>query len=272
MKFSKLVEDMRTIRDYKKDPVNPQVIQEIIDIGKHTEGPAEGKSVSVLFIDNGKEIFEKLSGKAGYFGKMIEAPHYLAITSKAFPGYIENSGYIMEAMRLKAWELGLGTCWLNIQDEEALKAILTIESDDRLTAFVAIGYQYKGIFKKDISPKSDRLGIEELIYLHHWENPCPIEELENRGLANMFYYAKFAPSWGNKQPWRFIVDKDKVLLIVPNKEEASLGLDTGIMMLYLEKAAHEEGMKGSWKMDVVDVNNPSYGIPSDYQLKGYFAI
>ncbi|WZL73496.1 nitroreductase family protein [Clostridiaceae bacterium 35-E11] len=272
MKFSKLVEDMRTIRDYKKEPVNPQIIQEIIDIGKNSQGFVQGRNLSIVFIDNGKEIFEQLSGKAGYFGKMIEAPHYLAITSKVFPGYIENSGYIMESMRLKAWELGLGTCWLNIQDEEALKELLKIESDDKLTAFVAIGHQYKGIFKKDISPKSDRIGIDKLIYLNRWESPCPIEELENRGFANVFYYAKFAPSWGNRQPWRFMIDKDKVLLIVPDQEEASMKLDAGIMMLYFEKAAHEEGIQGNWKMTMGDVEKSTYGIPSGYQLKGYFAV
>ena len=107
------MEEMRTIRDYKKAPVEKALIQEVLDVGRTARGIAE--NASVLFIENGKELFDKLSGKAGYFGKMMEAPHYLAVVTKEGPGYLENSGYIMELMRMKAWELGLGTCWLSIR-------------------------------------------------------------------------------------------------------------------------------------------------------------
>ncbi|MEW9121721.1 MAG: nitroreductase family protein [Thermotaleaceae bacterium] len=272
MKFSKLIEEFRTIRDYKKETIEQEKVQEILQGGKEQKGIGEGQKVSVFFIEQGKEVYKKLSGKAGYFGKMMEAPHYLVITSKVFPGYLANSGYIMEQMRLKAWELGLGTCWLSIEDPEDIKKVLSIDSDEIVTAFAAIGYPYTGIFKKDISPKSSRLGIEELIYSEHWGKPSTVEELENRALANVFYYARYAPSWGNQQPWRFVLDKDKVILTLYQDQEEDMELDGGIVMLYFQRAANEEGIAGQWHIEDGESLRAPYGIPKEYRILGYFPL
>lgn len=272
MKFSKLIEDFRTIRDYKKQAVEHEKIEELVHAGKEARGIAKGRNISILFVDQGQEIYQHLSGKAGYYGKMIEAPHYLVITSKKFPGYLENSGYIMELLRLKAWELGLGTCWLSIEDQSAIKEVLGIESEDVVTAFAAVGYQYKGIFKKDTSPKASRLGIEDLIFSGHWGRPSTIEELENRALVNIFYYTRYAPSWGNKQPWRFILDKDQVILTLFCEDGESTELDAGIVMLYFEKAAHEEGISGVWDLEGREDLRAFYGIPKEYKIVGTFKL
>ncbi len=270
MNYTKIIEDIRSIRDFKKDTVDNGIIQEILEIGKNATGLGEGRNVSILFIDNGRELVEKLSGKAGYFGKLIEAPHYLVLTSSEFPGYVENSGYIMELMRLKAWKEGLGTCWLSIEDEDALKGALGIESHTRLVAFTAIGHQYKGIFKKDLSPRSDRHGVEEIVYFENWGNICPVDILEKRGLMNVLHYTKLAPSWGNKQPWRFIVDNDKIILTIKKDEKKEVKLDAGIIMLYFEKAAHEEGIQGDWSINTD--KELKYNIPEEYEVIGYFNI
>ena len=270
MHYTRIIEDIRTVRDFKKDTIEPTVVEEIIGAGKNALGLGEGRNTSILFIDNGRELIDRLSGIAGYYGKLIEAPHYIVITTKEFPGYRENSGYIMELMRLKAWEEGLGTCWLSIEDEDALKKTLNIESNDRLTAFVAIGHQYKGIFKNDLSHKSDRHGIEEIIYLERWGNPCPVDILETRGFTSVLHYTKFAPSWGNKQPWRFIIDSNRIVLTIKTDGKNDVHLDAGIIMLYFEKAAHEEGIKGSWT--IYSDKEVEYQIPEGYSAIGYFNI
>lgn len=272
MNYTKIIDEIRTIRDFKNNPVEQSIIEEIITTGKDAKGVGNDENVSVLFIDNGNELIDKLSGKAGYYGKLIEAPHYLVITSEEFPGYMENSGYIMELMRLKAWDKGLGTCWLSIEDEDALKEVLGIGSNSRLTAFAAIGYQYKGIFKKDLSSRADRHGVEEIVYFQNWGNPCPVDILENRGFANVLHYTKLAPSWGNEQPWRFIIDNDKVVLTIKENHKREVHLDAGIIMLYFEKSAHEEGIRGSWTVDGDNVILEKYGIPQEYEVIGFFDI
>ncbi len=269
MKYTKLIKDIRTIRDFKKEEIPQYLIDEIIIDAQENVLTGKRDDVKITFIKDGKKFYDEISGKAGYFGKMIEAPHYILISSKKFDGYIENSGYIMENMRLEAWNIGLGTCWLSIGNEGELLETLNLDKEFTPVALAAIGYQYKGLFKIDTSSKSSRLGIEELVFDKQWGQQCTSELLESRGVSNILYYARFAPSWGNQQPWRFVLDDNKIVLTIVDKD-LSQHLDAGIIMLYLEKTAHEEGITGKWVLDVSDVSK--YNIPEKYKTVGYFEI
>ena len=269
MNFVKIVEEIRTIRDFKKSPVDQKLIDEIIDFGKNTRSIVPDAEISIKFIENGSKLYKELYGKAGYYGQMIEAPHYIAISSKLYPNYLENSGYIMEAMRLKAWDLGLGTAWLDVEEEETLKDALDMK-EEVITAFIAIGEPYKGLFKKDLSPKSTRMGITDMVYHKTWGEEADIEFLDERGITNLFYYAKLAPSWGNIQPWRFIVDDGKIYLAM--EKEESKKIDAGIMMLYLDKASHAEGIIGKWIFEKSEKLNEKYNIPDEYEIIAYYSV
>lgn len=269
MKFTKIIEDIRTIRDFKKEEVPEYIIDEIIMEAGEALLAGIRNDIDIRFIRAGEKFYIDLSGKAGYYGKMIEAPHYILISSKKFEGYIENSAYIMEKIRLKAWNVGLGTCWLTIENEIELLETLQIHKDFTPVALIAIGYQYKGLFKTDTSPKSGRLGMEELVFNKQWGKICTTEMLETRGISNIIYYARLAPSWGNQQPWRFILDDNKIILTIVDKDK-SQHLDAGIVMLYFEKVAHEEGINGKWMLDVSDINK--YIMPEEYKAIGYFEI
>lgn len=272
MKFTSLVEEMKTVRDFKKEPVNNSLIERVLETGNKNKDFVKNPDVSIIFIEKGIEAYDTLSGKAGYYGKMIEAPHYLAVVSKKYPHYRENSGYITEAMRLKAWELQLGTCWLSVEDHGELERYLGLNEDQEVTSIIAIGYPYSGIFKSDISPKSGRKGIEDLVYLNTWGNPCSIQELDSRGMTNIFYYTKFAPSWGNKQPWRFIIHQEKVLLVMNKEQPKSMEVEAGIVMFYFENACKDEGISGKWNLSTEEIMEEEYHIPEDYQLVGYYSM
>ncbi|AKL94047.1 nitroreductase [Clostridium aceticum] len=272
MKFTNLIEEVKTIREFKKDAVDKKLIQKVIEAGKEIKGLVENTATSVVFIENGKEAYAALSGKVGYYGKMMEAPHYIAVVSGEYPYSMENSGYITEWMRLKAWELGLGTCWLNVEDGEETKKILGITELGTVTSFIAIGVPYTGIFKKDTSGKTARKSIKDLVYLEEWGNPCSIEYLDTRAMTNIFYYTKLAPSWSNQQPWQFIIDRDKVLLVMNKEQQQSMRIDSGIVMLYFQKSAEEEGITGKWELAVGEVMERKYNIPQEYKLIGYYTV
>ncbi|ABR49854.1 nitroreductase [Alkaliphilus metalliredigens QYMF] len=272
MKFKNLIEEMKTVRDFKEESVDNVLIQSIIKAGEETQGIVDDANVSILFIENGEKLHSELNGMAGYHGYLIPAPHYIAILSKKSSSYMENSGYLMESMRLKAWTLGLGTCWLSIEDPEELKNILKTDQDKVITSLIAIGYSYSGIFKTDLSPKTDRKNITDLVYVDSWGTPCNMEYLNARGMTNIFYYAKLAPSWGNKQPWRFIIDNEKVLLLLNEPQIENIYLDAGIMMLYFEKVAQEEGIPGKWNLQIEEGLELKYNIPKEYKAIAYFSL
>ncbi len=269
MRYIKAIEEIRTIRDYKKEEVPDHIIDEIIIDAKEDILIGRRDDIMITFIKDGQKFYSDLSGKTGYFGKMIEAPHYILISSKQFSGYIENSSYTMENIRLRAWDKGLGTCWLSIEDEAELSRNLNISEEFIPLSLIAIGYQYKGFFKTDTSPKSSRLGVEELIFDGQWEKLCTTNILETRGIINILYYTRLAPSWGNLQPWRFILDDNKIVLTIADKDFLQ-HLDAGIVMLYFQKSAQEEGIFGKWRFDISHTDK--YNIPEGYKAVAYFEI
>ena len=274
MSFLQTIENMKTVRDFRDDPVPPTILKRLINKTQSEKGLLPEATFSVRLIEDGPGFFQLLNGKAGYFGKMIAAPHYVVLFDETKAGVYENSGYVMEKLRLAAWEEKLGTCWISLDEpiDAAPWVVDPVEAPPM--ALVAIGYPESGLFLQDVLKKSARLPITELVYLEKWGHKCPVEELEVRGMTEIFYYGKLAPSWGNRQPWRFILHNEKIYLTIQVDEfESRVRTDAGIVMLYLQKAAHDKGFSMSWQL--LD-NDPDLAgemaIPGTDRLIGLFSF
>jgi nitroreductase len=249
MSFLKTIESMKTVRDYHDTVVPTTILKRLINLTKPSPGLLPSNSFSLRIIEDGLGFFELMSGKAGYYGKMIQAPHYIVLFDKVQNGVYENSGYVMEKLRLSAWEEDLGTCWISIDEPLDLSAWVEEPVTDPPMALVAIGYPESGIFRQDVLKKSARLPLTELVFLEKWNRPCSLDQLETRGLSEILYYGKLAPSWGNRQPWRFILHREQIYLTVHAKDqETRARIDAGIVMLYVQQAAHDRGLSMNWQL------------------------
>ena len=96
MKFSKLVEEMRTVRDYKKEPVEHRIIEEVLEAGKAVTGiagPGGGtpqKPVGLVYIalshSNGVDAKElKLWGERSRI-RNVASLHALDMVRKHITG------------------------------------------------------------------------------------------------------------------------------------------------------------------------------------------
>ena len=96
-----------------------------------------------------------------------------------------------------------------------------------------------------------RLAIGDIVYIDEFGKRGDYKCLEARGLSEIFYYARLAPSWGNRQPWKFVVKRDGIELYMRKDEmkEQTIKLEAGVMMLYFELASHELGVPGKWKLN-----------------------
>lgn len=269
MKYSNIMREIKTVRDYKKDAIGEDKLGEILNFGKSIEGLQGAGKLDFLLVTDGKKMFENLSGKAGYHGKLIEAPHYLILTGSSAQLDKRNAGYTMELVRFKAWEMGIGTCWLSIEKEAELKEALKIEGESTPLAMISIGYQYKGIFKQDIQQKSFRQAAAEIVYMGTWGTTPEFEELEARGVGNIFYNTRLAPSWGNIQPWKFLINKDEAILTMKKESDKDYLIDSGIVMMYFEKACVSDGIDTKWETNIdVDAIRAERNIPNDYEIVG----
>jgi len=296
MDMKKILEGRRSVREYRDKKIKGEIIEEVFESVLRGRRLTKEVEVELYFIEDGVRIAEGLQGLAGYHGKVIEAPHYVAICSKKGEGYIENAGYMGERIVLEAKKRDLGTCWIEVpRDDEKIHEILGIKNDMEIMGLLAIGYPkaegwVSNVGRGSISPLtelgypnmeikyrnqpiSERKSIEEIVYLKRWGRNAKVEDLENRGLEEAFYFMRLAPSWGNRQPWKFILDGGRIVLAIKKDEdvvnEKIARLEAGIVMLYLELMIMEKGMAGAWVLGDVDKD---YGVPEDYFIAGYFSL
>lgn len=287
MDYRNLITQIKSVRDYKKTLISPQIINEIKDFYKNERKLVSDIEIEV-FVKNRDEVYEQLKGIAGYKEKMIDAPHYLIVLSDEKEYYIQNTGYVCQHLMLKAYELGVDSCWITFKDADVIKQKLMINSNKKLTALVSLGYD--GNKTKIINqPKlgdnpskaavmivqdntSYRLGVEDVVFIKQWGKHADIEDLKNRGILDGFHYARLAPSTLNRQPWRFIVDDNIIVLAFRSDKfinEYEEKIDTGIVMLFFESIIDNTLFDVTWTMGKPD---KEYMVPDDFLIVGYCNI
>lgn len=287
MDYKNLISKIKSVRDYKKTSISIQILSELKHFYESEKKLVEDIEIEV-FVKNKDEVYEQLKGLAGYNENMIEAPHYLLILSDEKDHYIENTGYVCENIMLKAYELGVGSCWITFHDGDAIKKNLMINSDKKLSALIALGYDdnktkviYENVsdynpskanIKKVEDNTSHRLGVEDIVFIKEWGKHATVEDLSNRGLLDGFYYGRLAPSTLNRQPWRFLVDDSVVVLALRNDEyikNYEAKIDIGIIMLYFESIIDNTLFDVTWNMGKPE---KEYNVPEDFLIVGYCNI
>jgi nitroreductase len=285
MDYKTIIPKRKAVRDYKKTEVDSKVLKELVKFYESDKGLIDNIGIDVLIRDK-DEVYDMLKGAAGYNDFMLEAPHYIFILSEDKENSVENTGYLGEHMMLKAFELGVGSCWITFKDGEDLKKRLNLSTDKKLTGLISLGYDDNkskivndnvsgyNPSKADINVVEDnvsqRMPLEEIVYVNSWGNNTNLDELNDLGLLEAFQYTRFAPSTKNKQPWRFIVDKGLIVLtIAAGESEYEEKIDTGVVMLYFETIVDTTLYDMTWRLGKPEKD---YDIPKDYKIVGYCTV
>ena len=286
MKYKEIISEIKSVRLYKKDQVDTKLFDELKQYYEQGKRLVDDIEVGVIRRSR-DEVFDKLKDSAGYNNRMIEAPHYLIFLSEEKDHYIENAGYRAQDIMLKAWSLGIASCWITFKDGEEIKKKLGIDSDKKLVALIALGYedpQNKVLYEKGSKYNtssnvklvednvSERLGIRDLVFSKEWGEKADPDELVNYGLLEGFFYSILAPSYKNRQPWRFIVDNGTVVLAVKKDiyvTEYEEKIDTAVIMLYFDAIIESTlyDIKGKFGKPEKD-----YKVPDDYKIVAYCIV
>ena len=181
MKYKEIISEIKSVRLYKKEDVDPGLFKELLEYFDRGKRLFDDIEVEVIR-KNRDEVYEQLKDSAGYNNRMIEAPHYLVFLSEEKDYYIENAGYRVQDLMLKAWSLGIASCWITFGDGEEIKKKIGIDSDKKLAALIALGYenpQSKVLYEKGKyntssnvlvieDNTSERLGIRDLVFTNEW--------------------------------------------------------------------------------------------------------
>jgi nitroreductase len=301
MKMLKVIERRRSVREYKEKAVSSQDMQAVMGFCDTYPKLSDKAEVEFMLLENGGDVAKKLEGVAGYSGVMIKAPHYLLVLASVNEAAYKSAGYAGEFVILNVTKHDIGTCWIDgTKKSDEIKSRLALESNKVVVGLIAFGYakhepRLSRIYDTDPDgsaspltdmgypnidssyskePVSNRLSIEEISYLKKWGANVSSDELQKRGYDQVFYYMRMAPSWGNRQPWRFILDGSKIVLVMERDERVSdysEEVEAGIAMLYFEVAMHDVGLPGSWKTDSLE-DTDKYDIPENHFVGGYYTF
>lgn len=295
MKMLKVIEKRRSVRDYKERELDARDLELVMEYMGDLPQVVAGVTVKARLME-GTQVFERLDGVVGYNGVMIKAPHYLVLSANGADHYLTAGGYAGEWLVLNVTKHDIATCWVSTNNQEAqVHRLLELPVEEAVVGIIALGYakgeqRVSNIFKRQgadnssklmsyqhvdteylEAPVSGRLSIEEIVYMKTWGKGAAIEELEVMGFAEVFYYMRLAPSSANKQPWRFVVDKDRFVLVMSKDDgyddDHLAKLEAGIAMLYFEVAMHDAGFPGGWSYGSV---TNAYGIPESHFVAGLY--
>lgn len=271
MLMSNFLKGRKSTREYKNKKISRETKNTILGIFKELEEEAGDKYFNFILFEDGDRVYNLLKGLAGYSGVMIESPHYVGIRLKEVNAEsIIKASYYAEKLMTKLSQLNLGSCWINVKYvDRGVKSEAFGDENKNIGYIVAIGYP-KATNPFVEEPFSSRLNIQDIVFDEEIGNPIDMEELERRGLDDLFYYVRFAPSNYNKQPWRFILKNDRVILLLETSEEGKTDLmDAGIIMYYFSELAKTIGISTQWKAleeSYVSYNGNNYRYIGELQL------
>jgi len=216
------------------------------------------------------DIFEydpksKSSGALGAFGRIFNAPYFLAPYILGETNPLVDLGYRTQQIVLVLWRGGIGTCYIGcVHHQKRVEELLALPADARIASLVARGipapdqakYVYQRISQAFARSKK-RLGLNELFIDGSIEKYNQLSEDQKKVIEA----GRQAPSATNAQPWRFKIDGDFFVILVNRKtfskvydlNQEYVLHDAGICMANISMAGHSLGKKIDWEL-LTDTN------------------
>ncbi len=209
--------------------------------------------------------------RLGTYGFIKGATGYIVGAVHKGPRDLEDYGYVLEEIVLRATELGLGTCWLGgtFTRGSFTSRFGGVGRHESVPAVVSLGYPGDdgGVARiHEREHGSRRLPPGDLFFEGDWG--VPLERLGSYAAA--LHAVRMAPSATNRQPWRIVRRGDdwhfclsryrwygpRSPLFLALRIADLQRVDLGIAMCHFELVARECGEHGRW-----EVTEPGLSLP-----------
>jgi len=205
----------------------------------------------VALVEGGGGVFTGLLDRfGGAYGRVEGAP-----LTAAFVGPRDSElqiGYVGEAFVLEATRLGLGTCWVaGMFDRKTAAGLVNLHRGEHVFAVTPVGHpvEHKRVVERVMSKavgSAARRQVEEIAprlmrTSGHGHPAWPA------WAVTAVEAARLAPSGANKQPWRFSMEHDALVMGHADRTGWTAPIDFGIAMLHVELGAARDGVHGAWE-------------------------
>ena len=209
----------------------------------------------------------------GTYGFIKNPTGFIIGVSEEKSGALEDFGYLMETILLRATDIGLGSCWLGgTFTKSRFSRQLSLLNGEIIPAVASVGYT------ADLSTWLDnkirkgaragsRLPWKKMFFNNRFNNP--INQEEAGVYQESLDLVRLAPSASNKQPWRILkIGRDwhfylqRTAKYPPPVFDFLLNLadlqrvDLGIAMAHFELSSRENALAGKWIVQPPDIPLP----------------
>ncbi len=254
----------KSTRRYSVDTISQDIIDDVLKVSNDFIKLVPLKDVSIIPITD-SVIHERFKAAFGDYGKLLNASVYFALTTERNYGEKPvNLGFIGEQLAIELTSRGIATSWLAVFDEQAFKGAFETGNGHVVHCFISAGYASAGMQDKFINKlmgktSNKRKKLKKIIFKDNVKTKAGKSFLKQKGLLEVFEMARLAPSWHNTQPWYFILNDNKIYLIM-DFDEARYKLKVvhekffynsismGVIMSHIAMCAQEKGIKGKWSI------------------------
>jgi nitroreductase len=146
MDFYELIEYRKSVRAYKRDPIEPEKLDRVLNAGRLAPAGTDQAYRFIVVTDPAtKRKLGHLSCKQHFVG---EAPVVLVacalpaegLVGGVLPCSVTDTAIAVTHMMLAAAAERLGTCWIGAFETEPIKKLLGVPDDATIVALLPTGY------------------------------------------------------------------------------------------------------------------------------------
>ena len=230
-------------RRYLPEPPGEDTLARLDQVCREFRPYPEARSI--LFTKSPEAVFKGLVGR---YGSIKGAPMYVAFVGQvSSPRVQEAAGYTGEGIILEATALGLATCWVGgFFHPDVVRSQVNLQEGEVILAVTPMGYapadkNGQERIMSGLVRSSSRKALAKLVE----------GEIGAAWMEKALEAARLAPSAQNRQPWRFHIEKDGIVMAAERSfspSSISKRLDCGIAMLHFELGALAAGVRGRWEI------------------------
>lgn len=249
MNLLEAIERRVSTRGFDERPVEIELLERVITLPRKASHLAN-ISPRIELVSGAERTQRIISHVIGSYGLVLTPPHLLVgvMPAESEPARL-GLGYALEQAVLEATRLGLGTCWITgTYDAQSAGDAVGLAQGEVAAAVIALGYPGERGWRRIHTSTVRRLArghkrkpLKEIVFADRWGEPWSPDGADPT-LVSVLECARLAPSAVNRQPWRFIVHPDGLVLALVQPKP----IDAGIVMAHVALAAEALGRKGQW--------------------------
>lgn len=238
-------------RSFLPQSINPKTMLELESYLNINRNGIFGEELAISIIEKSPE--SQKSMKLDY-GIILNHSNYLVGKVKCDPLQRMSYGYVVEKLVIKATALGLNTCWIGYFDPNHFPEI-RLPKGFEIPSIVIVGYEGRSTLGdkaiKFTVGAARRNDWNQLFFHNNFSTPL---KREDSGLfENSLEMLRLAPSSGNTQPWRVVLEDHKIFHFYKkpiSKHYQTKGLhdvDMGIALSHFDLTSKFYNLGGDWE-------------------------